>query len=195
MKQAIFQKMSSYAAVLAGLSAFAYAYFFVVAKDVRMSSLFLLLLGLFALEVFIALYGKLKSVNEDLARVALVLGLIGATGTAIHGGYDLANAINPPSVINTDLPSQVDPRGLLSFGFTGLSILKFSWIMSNDKFFARWIRMLGYLSGVLLVIIYLARLVVLNPTNPLLLYPVLVGGFIANPLWYVGLGLSFDKKT
>lgn len=195
MKNTTFARMTSYTAILAGLSALAYAYFFVVAKDVTMYSLCLLLLGLFSLEVMVALFGRLKSVHEDLARVAVVLGIIGAVGTAIHGGYDLANAINPPAVLSADLPNQVDPRGLLAFGFMGMAMLKISWLMSKDKYFPEGLSWVGYVSGALLIVIYIARLTVLNPTNPVLLYPVLLNGFILSPLWYLWLGYSFLKKN
>ncbi|MDP9243568.1 MAG: hypothetical protein M3O77_00615 [Chloroflexota bacterium] len=56
-----------------------------------------------------------------LAFWALALGLAGALGAALHGGYDLANAINPPaSDPIANLPSPIDPRGLLTFGVSGL---------------------------------------------------------------------------
>lgn len=194
MKESTFNIMTSYTALLAGVFAFAYAYFFIVAKDATLYSTFLLLLGLAALEVFVALYGKVKGVHEDFARIVLVLGVIGAAGTAIHGGYDLANAINPPEALNLALPSQVDPRGLLTFGFMGVAIVKLSYLLSKSKKFPQGLSYLGYLSGALLVIIYLARLTVLSPANPLLLYPVLLNGFIVGPLWYFWLGYSLLKK-
>jgi hypothetical protein len=179
--------------ILAGVSAFAYAYFFIITKDVLFYSLSLTLLGLFALKFFIILYGRLKEVNQDMARVGVALAALGAFGMLVHGGYDLANAINPPGAVNANLPSQIDPRGLLTFGLGGLGILKISYLMSKDKYFSKNLSFLGYVSGTLLVLIYLARLTVLDPTNPLLLYPVLLNGFIAGPLWYLWIGLSLKK--
>ena len=190
-----FTDMTAKTAILAGIAALGYAYFFVIAKDVTMYSLFLLLLGLLSLEVFVGLYGRLKEINEDYARVAMVLGVLGAAGTAIHGGYDLANAINPPGGLNLNTPNQVDPRGLLAFGIMGIAVLKTSWIMSKDKLFPNGLSMLGFLSGILLVVIYLARLTVLDPTNPILAYPILLEGFIVNPIWYIWLGFALKKKS
>ena len=189
-----FQTLSSAESFLAGISALSYAYFFIVAKDPLMYSLSLLLLGVFSLKVMVALFGRLQKVDQDFARIALIFGIFGAAGMAIHGGYDLANAINPPAVLNTDLPSQVDPRGLLAFGFTGFAILKFSWLMAKDSYFPNGLRWIGFLSGALLVVIYVARLTVLNPANPILLYPVLVNGFVLGPLWYLWLGKVFRGK-
>lgn len=193
MKEAMYTRMTSYTAIFAGLSALAYAYFFIVAKDVTMYSLFLLLLGLSSLEVFVALFGRLRAVHEDLARIAMALGVVGAAGAAIHGGYDLAIAINPPVVANADLPSQVDPRGLLTFGFMGIATFKMAWLLAKDKYFPTNLAWVGYASGVLLVVIYVARLTVLDPTNPVLLYPVLLNGFVLSPLWYLWLGYSWLK--
>src|SRR6185295_19001404 len=158
-----FRLMTSYAAIAGGIFAILYAYFFVIAKDTKMYSLFLLLLGLATLELVIGLYPRLKKAHEDFARVVVVLGVIGAAGMAIHGGYDLANALNPPAGLNMDLPNQVDPRGLLTFGFLGLAVVKISYLLSKDNKFEKGLIYLGYVSGALLVLIYLARLTVLSP--------------------------------
>lgn len=191
----MFQQLSSFEAMLAGISALSYAYFFVIAKDVTMYSLSLLLLGIFSVKVMIALFARLKKVDEDFARVAMVFGIVGSAGMTIHAGFDLANAINPPTVLNSDLPSQVDPRGLLAFGATSLAILKFSYLMAKDNFFPKGLQMVGFVSGALLIVIYIARLTVLSPANPILLYPVLLNGFILSPLWYLWIGLTYRKKS
>lgn len=193
MKEANYQKMSMAYAIGAGVSALAYAYFFVIASDPLLYSISLALFGLFSLKTFIYLYGRLKNVHEGIARLALVLTVAGALGALVHGGYDLANAINPTGEIS-NLPSQIDPRGLLTFGLAGLGLLKVSYLISKDKSFPKGLDMLGYLSGALLVLIYLGRLIILDPTNPMLLYPVLLNGFILVPLWYLWLGWSVWKK-
>ena len=190
----IFHKDSYLSAYLVGVSWLAYAYFFVIARDVLLYSLFLTLGGLFSIKVFIALYRMLKEVDGGFATTILVLGVAGSLGTMVHGGYDLANAINPPASINLDLPSQIDPRGLMAFGVTGLAILKASWLMGKTKVFSQNISYLGFLSGILLIIIYLGRLIVLDPTSPILKYPILIEGFIVNPIWYLWLGYIFQKK-
>src|SRR5262249_48077996 len=118
-------------------------------------------------------------------------------GAAVHGGYDLANAINVPATnaaAAANLPSQVDPRGLLTFGVAGLALFIFAWLMGQGGF-ARGISLLGYGLAALPVIIYLARLIVLQPTNPILLVPVLLVGFILNPVFYIWLGLSLWQEA
>lgn len=186
--------LPSVEAFLTGIFALLYAYFFLVAQDVLLYSLFLFLFGLFAIKVMVALYNHLEKEDVYLARVALALGIIGAAGAAVHGGYDLANAINQPTALNLDLPNQVDPRGLLAFGFTGLATIKFAWLMSRSTYFPKWLPVIGAVSGVLLLVIYVARLTVLDPMNPMLLYPVLLNGFILGPLWYLWLGVALRKK-
>ncbi len=195
MKKDFFQTKASASAFLTALTAFAYAYYFIVAKNTMLSSLFLMLSGLFALPVMIILFMKLRKIDDGIATLALILGIVGVTGTVLHGGYDLANSINPPALVNADLPSQIDPRGLLAFGITGLAILKFSWLMGKDKSLPKNLANLGYLSGVLLLVIYLARLTVLSPTNPVLLYPVLLEGFIVNPVWYLWLASELKNSS
>lgn len=189
-----FKVYSSLAAYGAGFSGFLYALSFVVLQDQLLSAIFLMLGGLFALAVFVALYNQLKEVDSQFAQFIVLLGFIGSAGALLHGGYDLANVINPPSSVNLDLPSQVDPRGLLAFGITGVAILKVSWLMGKNKIFPGSLNYLGVLSGLLLIVIYLARLTVLSPASPILRYPVLLEGFIVNPIWYIWLGSVLGKK-
>ena len=59
----------------------------------------------------------------------------------------------------------------------------------------RNLRNLGLLSGALLILIYLARLIILTPTNPVVLVPAAVEGLIVNPLWYVLLGLTLRRAA
>jgi hypothetical protein len=49
---------------------------------------------------------------------------------------------------------------------------------------------LGYLAAVLLIILYLGRLIIYTPTNPVILIPALLSGFLVNPIWYIWLGIS-----
>lgn len=188
-----FQKYAALEAFLAGASALAYAYFFVIAKDQMLASLALLLSGLFAAKVMVALYARLRDIDRGFALLGILFGGAGALGMMLHGGYDLANVINPPRGFEVSLPSQVDPRGLLSFGASGLALFYISWLMGKDKYFPKNLSMLGFVSGLLLLWIYVARLTVLDPTNPILLYPVLLEGFVVNPVWYLWLGSVFRR--
>jgi hypothetical protein len=84
----------------------------------------------------IALYKHLEATDAAFLLWALVLGVVSALGAAVHGSYDLANALNPPATnvpSLADLPNQVDPRGLLTFGVAGVAVLIFSWLVARSK--------------------------------------------------------------
>lgn len=148
--------------------------------------------GIFGASALLGLYLRLEPGAGGYALWALLFGLAGALSATLHGGYDLANAINPPSQASS-LPSAVDPRGLGTFGLAGLSIGAFAYLMGRDSSFPLYFVYLGYASAVLLVLIYLARLIILSATSPVVLVPAALEGFIVNPAWYVWLGLVLRK--
>jgi hypothetical protein len=199
MQAAGFDRFGGICAILAGIGGLLYAVAFVFisrsapALGGLLSALFLTLNGLLASSVLVTLYQRLRAANATAALWALVLGGAGALGAAIHGGYDLANAINPPATLNTDLPNQIDPRGLLTFGAAGIALLVNARLIGQDRAFPRGFGYLTYILGALLLLIYLARLIILSPANPLLLVPVLLSGFLVNPAWYVWLGLMLIR--
>jgi hypothetical protein len=188
-------RFGGWCAVLAAIGGLLYAIAFVVisrsdpALGGLLSALFLMLNGLLTSSVLATLYERLRAVHPTAALRALLLGSAGALGATIHGGYDLANAINPPASANADLPNAIDPRGLLTFGMAGLSLWVIAWLMRRDARMPKGLVYLGFLLAVLLVFIYLARLTILSPANPVLLIPVLLAGFVVNPAWYLWLGI------
>jgi hypothetical protein len=151
-----------------------------------------LLAGLATTAVAVALYGRLKDTDAGFALLALGMSLGGALGSALHGGFDLANAINVPTVnaaAQADLPSQIDPRGLLTFALAGLGLFFFAWLITHGKEFPASLGYLAYALATLLVLTYLGRLVILTPTSPLVLIPAALTGFIANPIFDIWLGV------
>jgi hypothetical protein len=168
-----------------------YAISFVVVKDPLLAGVFLLLAGVLATPVLVALAENLRPAAPITASWATLLALAGSLGSAIHGGYDLANTIHPPAVALADLPNPIDPRGLLSFGIAGLGSLVLGALIARSQRFPRGLGYLACLNGGLLVLLYLARLIILNPANLLVLIPALLTGFLLNPAWYLWLGLWF----
>ena len=196
MNTSSFERFGGWMAILAAIAGFLYAVSFVVLQNQLLYALFLMLLGLYAVPASLALYYRVRGTDAGFALLALLFGLVGAAGTAIHGGYDLANAINPPASIPAslaDLPSQVDPRGLLVFGFTGVGLFVFSWLMTKTESFSKTLGYLGYLSAILFIVLYLGRLIVLSPTSPIILVPVLLNGFIVSPIFYLLLGMTLMR--
>jgi hypothetical protein len=202
MKSASFEKFAGLCAIAAGIVGFLYALAFVVVSRSNpqlgglLAALFLALGGLLSSVVFTGLFSRLQSTEPGFALWAVILGLFGAMGSLIHGGYDLANTINVPDSLPANLanlPSQVDPRGLLTFGVVGIALLVTAWLIARGGQLPRNLGYLGYLLGVLLIVIYLGRLIILDPTHPLLVAAVLPTGFIINPLWNIWLGLSLHR--
>lgn len=196
MQSASYERFAGVCAILAGISGFLYALAFIIiqqsapALGALLSALFLLLLGLVSSAAQVGVYGRLRDAAPLLALWALILAMVAAFGSAVHGGYDLANALNPPSTPIVDLPSQIDPRGLLTFGVAGLALLVISWIIIGSGRLPRGLGYLGYFSAVLLVVLYLGRLIILSPSSPIILGPAVLNGFIVSPIWYVWLGLA-----
>ncbi len=188
-----FEKFAGWSALLAGISGFLYAIAFIVLRSDLLSALFLMLGGLLSTAALTALYQRLRGTDGGFALLALLLGLSAALGSAIHGGYDLSNALHPPATINVDLPNPIDPRGLLTFGIAGLGLLLFSWLLTQNMDFPRTLAYLGILSSILMIVLYLGRLIVLQATSLIIVIPALLEGFIVNPLWYIWLGLTLMR--
>jgi hypothetical protein len=179
-------------ALAAGVTGLLYAVSFVVLRSDALSGLFLLAGGLLTTAVYAALYEWLRPVDAPLARWAAMLGGAAALGSAVHAGYDLANALHPPSTV-LDTPSPIDPRGLLTFGVAGLALGVVARLIVRGRVASPWLGRLGYLAAVLLVALYLGRLIILDATNPVIVVLVLVTGFVVHPAWYVWLGLSLRR--
>jgi hypothetical protein len=188
-RSAHFERFAGVCAILAGVSGFLYAVAFVVLQSALLSGLFLMLTGLFTTAALVAVYERLRETDASFALLALLLGVAGALGSAVHGGYDLANAINPPSSM-PDLPNPVDPRGLLTFGVAGAALFIVSWLIGRGGRFPRGLGYLGYVSAILLLALYLGRLIVFDPTSPVILAPALLNGFLVSPIFYLWLGLA-----
>ncbi|MBI4493775.1 MAG: hypothetical protein HY690_13365 [Chloroflexi bacterium] len=198
-----FERLAGLCAMLAGVAGFLYSVAFIIiarsAPDLGglLSALFLMLGGLLSTAALVAVYQRLREIDAAFALWGLVLGLVGALGSAIHGGYDLANAINPPAAIPANLanlPSPIDPRGLLTFGVAGLALLVVSSLIVRGHQLPRSLGFLGYVLAVLFLVLYLGRLIVLDATNPMILGPALLAGFIVNPAWYLWLGVALWRN-
>lgn len=185
---------------LAAASGFLYSVSFVIIArnnqglGAGLSGFFLLVGGLFGASALLGLYERLQTSAGMYAAWALVFGLAGSIVATLHGGYDLAVAIHPPNQ-TINFPSPVDPRGLGTFGLTGLSILAFSYLMQRDRGFPTALVGIGYASGILLVLIYISRLTILEASSLLVLAPAGIEGFIVNPIWYAWLGLVLREKA
>jgi hypothetical protein len=187
--KASFYRFAGYYAILAGLAGFLYSLSFIVLKSDLLSAVFLLLGGLLATAPLTALFADLREAEPWFALWGFFFALAGALGSLVHAGYDLSNALHPPAALNADLPSAIDPRGLATFGLAGIGLFVFSWLVMRSGKFPRGLGWLGYLSAVLMLVLYLARLIILQASSPVVAIPALLEGFIVNPAWYIWLGI------
>ena len=53
---------------------------------------------------------------------------------------------------------------------------------------------LGIAVGALLIVVYLARLIILTPTNLLVAVPAAATGLVLSPLFYILLGIELRRR-
>jgi len=191
---ASFRRLAGACGVLTGLAGLLYLVFFIVYRNpaALLPTLALLLVGLLGLPFLVGLYQHLRSADEGFALLALIFGVAGAGGAAVHAAFDLTNALHPPAT-PFDFASPVDARGFLTFLVAGLAILIFAGLIARSSLLPRGLAYLGWVSGVLLVLLYLAYLISLDATNPLVVFLVFAAG-ILQPVWYLWAGSSLWRK-
>jgi hypothetical protein len=54
---------------------------------------------------------------------------------------------------------------------------------------------LTYLLGILLIVLFISRLIILDTRNPLIVIVGSLSGFIVNPLWYLWLGTTLSQGS
>jgi hypothetical protein len=200
MPSVVFTRFAGTAALVVAVLGLAYSLTFVIALgDVGdwatyVKSLCLLTGGLLSLAVLIAVYEQLRDVDASFALLALVLGLAGGLGSASHGAYDLALVARPEDVLDTGL-HHLDPRGFLTFAVSGLSFLLVGWLALRSARFPERLGQLALLAGGLLILVWLGRLSIFDPENPILLLAAALAGFVVSPALYVWLGLLLRRKA
>jgi hypothetical protein len=139
----------------------------------------LLIVGaLLFVALLVGAYERLRAADEGLALLTVLLGVAGAVGGLLHGGTQLAAAITPAR----DAPD-LDPRGILRYGVTGLAMLALSWLAARGGA-PRAVVLLSAAGGALLVFIYAGLLgELITPTDRPTLVPPILYGFVVAPLW------------
>lgn len=192
-----FDRFAGGVAIAVAIGGVAYSIVFVVAERTQsrpaMTASWLLLLvgGILSTAVLVALYRRLREVDPGFALWGTLVWLGGAIGSIVHGGYDLA--LDTEGLIGIGLPNAIDPRGLATFGLTGLGILVLSPLVRRSGDLPSGLGWLGTAFGILLILTYLGRLLIVDPSNPVLLAVAAVAGVIVHPWWYVWLGRSLRR--
>lgn len=200
-----YERMAGAAAIATGIGGIVYSVAFLGGVvegwfpqvGVTVASLTLMVGGLLSVLVLVALYRRLVASAAAVGLLGLMLVAVGATGAMVHGGYDLANSVHAPVTdlfAQAQLPSPIDPRGLLTFGLTGLGLLVLAWQSRRSGTLPANLAALGIAVGALLIVVYLGRLLILTPTNLLVAVPAAATGIVLSPIFYVWLGMELRRR-
>jgi hypothetical protein len=193
-----YRRVAGLAAVAAGIGGVAYSAAFTVflkghsLTAGKFSAVLLFGGGIVVIVAWLGIGDVLTAADRGFGRLAAVLGVLSGAGMAIHGAYDLANFIKSPGDLGAaaNLPNAVDPRGLMTFGVSGLAILIAAWAAGHRGAFRVELTPLGTLAGALLEVVYFGRLIVLDPNTPFLLVAAVISGFLVTPAWYAWTGVE-----
>lgn len=187
-------RLGGWAALGSAALAVVFTIGFVVLKDSLVQALALMTGSFLTAIALMAVYYRLREVDAGLALLGLALGFVGSMGAFVHGGLDLANVIQPDHTGPLGGPAEVDPRGLLTFGVSGIGLFVLAWIATRSDAFPRWLGQLGMVLGVLLVVVYLSRLIVYDAGNPIVLGSAAVAA-VVSVVWYIGVGLRLLGRS
>ena len=196
-----FERLAGYCALFVGLGALVYAILFITIVEGNTETepwFAILMLGaITTVPVLVGLYCRFAEFDQGLALTFLALGLFGALGGIIHGGYELALLITPPDVEAGAYPGPESvAKGVLRYLVAGLSLLLVAWLVWASGLLPRGIAYLAGIGGILLVFIYIGRLYdFITPGDYVSLLPPLVYGLVVHPLLYGWIGLTFLRRT
>lgn len=200
-----YERLAGIGAFAAGIGGLVYSVAFlggVVAGKapelgITVASIALMAGGFLSVMVLVALYRRLLDSAAAVGLLGLMLVAVGATGAMVHGGYDLAVTLQPPVtdvLAEAQLPHPMDPRGLLTFGISGLGLLVIAMQSRRSATLPANLATLGVAVGLLLIVVYLGRLIVLDPTNLLVAVPAGLTGLILSPAFYIWLGVELRRR-
>jgi hypothetical protein len=189
----IFERFAGLCGLFLAVGAVAYSIIFIaiVGGSEDSEAWFAILLGgaLVSAPVLVAIYGRLRAADEGFALLGFILGLGGALGGVLHGGYELAAIETPPTQPYYPGVESVD-KGVLRYLIGGLALLFIGWLITRSA--GRLPVGAGYLAllgGVLLVFIYFGRLFdFITPGDHVSLIPPVAYGLVVHPLLYGWIG-------
>jgi hypothetical protein len=201
MTSPLFDRTASWMAYLSAAVALAYSLSFgyYVKEGDRWaqytSSGLLIAGGVIGLPVLIAIYLRVRHVDEGFAIVALVIALAAALGSTLHGAHDIAVFAHPDqTTTGPDYPNFTDPRGFSTFALFGVGMIVLA-AMTRGARFPKPISLVGAISGALAVIVYIGRVTVLDPKRWWVAIAAVGAGVIGLPLWNVLVGSALRAGT
>jgi hypothetical protein len=154
------------------------------------SSAALLTGAMAAIVVVLAARERFAGREPQLAQLAVVLGLAGALGSAVHAAYDLSVLAKPVESNGLAL-SPTDPRGFATFALTGLALGLFGVLGHAAGALSNRTRWTALLTAASLVTVFVGRLALLDPNRLVIKVLALACGVVLNPLVLAAFGRSF----
>ena len=193
----LFARLATGAGVVAAAAGIVYTVTFalVVQKGCHWamwaSSATLLVGGLAVLLVFVGALRRFAGDEPDVALTAFALGAAGAFGSVLHAMYDIGGLAKPYHGTVPDVPFPADPRGLATFAFTGVALGLFGWLGWRSGVLPKAALWLAVATTACLLIVFLGRLIILNPKSSAVKPFAILGGILLAPATYVAFARSF----
>jgi hypothetical protein len=197
----MFERFGGVCAVLAGVTGFGYSAAFIVYLDdgargaAYVDAVLLLAGGLLSAVAFVAVYGRVRRIDEGFALLGLAAALAASYGAMTHGAFDLANLVKPPRVLASDLPSSTDPRGLGTFALAAVAMIVVGTLALRGRALPPRLAYLAFVGAGLLLVVFVGRLVILDPHSPVLHTAAVIDGFIVNPAWFIWVGRTLLRAA
>ena len=227
MKGQTYQRFAGAAAVLVALSSLIYGlvFLFLVPADLKdlppksliafdanpsgrqIASLMLALGGLAASAAIVAVYQRLREVNEGWALWSFILGITYSVLTTLYGVYItfllpalshlyVTNASNPAiqqaAVAIGSIPSALDPSGFTKFFLSGLWLLITGVLMIRSRYFALALGYLALIAGVGVLLLFTG---VATNTTSLILGTGVSGAAVVGPIFWLWVGYTLWTKV
>jgi hypothetical protein len=150
--------------------------------------------GLIGLPVLIALFQRVRHVDEGFALVGFLIAVAAAFGSVLHGAHDVAIFAHPEQATGSpDYPSFTDPRGFATFALFGLGLVVLSAMLRRS--FSRSASTVGVTTGLLTIVVYIGRVTVLDPKRWWVAIAAFASGVIGVPLWNVIVGRELSRAA
>jgi hypothetical protein len=82
----------------------------------------------------------------------------------------------------------------MTFGASGLGLMVLSGLARGNGILPRNLATLGMVVGLMLLVVYLGRLIILTPTNPVVAAAAGLTGLVLSPAFYIWLGTELRRR-
>jgi Domain of unknown function (DUF4386) len=227
MKGQTFQRFASAAAFIVALSSLVYGlvYLFLVPADLKglppkslvafdanptgrqIASLMLALGGLAASAAIVAVYQRVREINEGWALWSFILGITYSILTTLYGVYitfllpslshlyvtNASNsALQQAAVAIGTVPSPLDPSGFTKFFLSGLWLLITGVLMIRSRYFALALGYLALIAGIGVLLLFIG---IATNTTSLIYGTGVSGAAVVGPIFWLWVGYTLWTKA